>query len=105
GPIRVTGEAIAAAVRTATAPIVAYAEEHSYPEPAWAEHLVEAHKGPWGAVSPAIVNANPKTGMSWASLFADFSQFMDPATSGETESLPWHHVSYKRAILMQHDNL
>ena len=43
GPITSTGKALAEGFRQASAPIVAYAEEHSYPEPGWAEALIRAH--------------------------------------------------------------
>src|SRR5689334_882893 len=64
--IRSTGGAIAAGFQRAHAPVVAYAEEHSYPVPTWAEALLLAHKKPWAAVGAAIVNANPGTVISWA---------------------------------------
>lgn len=99
GPIRSTGGAIAAGFQKAEAPVVAYAEEHSYPFPTWAEALLLAHKKPWGAVGPAIVNANPNTFISWANLFADFGASVEPAVAGVTSHLAWHHTSYKRALL------
>src|SRR6267142_6397126 len=39
GRITATGKALAEGFRRASAPIVTYAEEHSYPEPGWAEAL------------------------------------------------------------------
>ncbi len=99
GPIRSTGAAIAAGFQKARAPVVAYAEEHSYPFPTWAEALLLAHQKPWAAVGPAIVNANPGTLISWANLFADFGPSVEPASAGVTSQLAWHHVSYKRALL------
>src|ERR1041384_1659609 len=44
GEIISTGKAIAAGVRAANAPVVAYAEEHSYPGRDWAEALIKAHR-------------------------------------------------------------
>ena len=99
GPIRSTGGAIAAGFQRAQAPVVAYAEEHSYPFPTWAEALLLAHKKPWGAVGAAIVNANPGTIISWANLFTDFGPSVDPALGGVTSHLAWHHGSYKRELL------
>ena len=99
GPIRSTGGAIAAGFQRAQAPVVAYAEEHSYPFPAWAEALLLAHKKPWGAVGAAIVNANPGTIISWANLFTDFGPSVEPVTGGVTSHLAWHHGSYKRELL------
>lgn len=99
GPIRSTGGAIAAGFQRAHAPVVAYAEEHSYPFPAWAEALLLAHEKAWGAVGAAIVNANPGTIISWANLFTDFGPSVEPAIAGITSHLAWHHASYKRELL------
>ncbi|MGQ0539084.1 MAG: glycosyltransferase family 2 protein, partial [Gemmatimonadaceae bacterium] len=43
------GPANAAGVRAARAPIVALAEDHCFPDPDWAQHLISAHEGPWAA--------------------------------------------------------
>jgi len=99
GAIRSTGGAIAAGFQRAHAPVVAYAEEHSYPVPTWAEALLLAHKKPWAAVGAAIVNANPGTVISWANLFTDFGPSVAPALAGVTSRLAWHHTSYKRDLL------
>ena len=100
GPIESLGGAIAAGVRAATGTIVAYAEEHSYPDPNWAAALIERHRGPWTAVGWALKNANPDSGTSWAHLLADFGPGVAPVGSGERPVLPWHHVSYKREELV-----
>jgi len=102
GAIKSTGGAIAAGVRQASAPVVAYAEEHSYPDPAWAEALIEAHSKPWAAVGAVIANANPGNMISWANLFTDFGPWVEPASAGETSRLAWHHAAYKRAILLEY---
>lgn len=99
GAIRSTGGAIAAGFQKAHAPVVAYAEEHSYPFPTWAEALLLAHRKPWAAVGAAIVNANPGTIVSWANLFTDFGASVEPALAGITSHLAWHHTSYKRELL------
>ena len=103
GPIRSTGGAVTAGFQRAQAPVVAYAEEHSYPFPTWAEALLLAHKQPWGAVGVAIVNANPDSIISWANLFTDFGPSVDPAAGGVTSHLAWHHGSYKRELLSGYD--
>ena len=58
-PLLPLGEARAAGVRAAAAPVVAIGETHAFPAPGWGEHLIAAHDGPWSAVVPAITNANP----------------------------------------------
>lgn len=101
GEIETLAPAIAAGMRAATAPVVAYAEEHSFPEPGWASALIERHRGPWAAVAWSLENANSKTLTSWAHLLADFGPAVAPVRSGERRGpLPWHHVSYKREELL-----
>jgi len=104
GEIKSTGRAIAAGVQQATAPVVAYAEEHSYPEPTWAEALINAHCRAWAAVGAAIANANPGNLISWASLFTDFGPWVEPAKAGEASFLAWHHTAYKRSVLLDYNS-
>lgn len=98
--IDITGEALAAGIREASAPIVAYAEEHAFPEPGWAEALIAAHGGPWTGVGATLDNANPGTATSWAHLYTDFGPAVHPVPSGEVTALPWHSTAYKRAALL-----
>jgi hypothetical protein len=99
GPFGSSGSAIAAGVRAARAPVVAYVEEHAFPEPGWAEALIAAHDGPWSAVGCALLNANPGSAVSWASLFTDFGPWLTRTTGEEVGSLPPHQTSYKLAVL------
>jgi len=101
GQIPSLGRAIAAGVRAATCPVVAYAEEHSYPEPGWAATLIERHRGPWTGVAWSLENANPACLTSWAHLLGNFGPAVAPVTARESEGpLPWNHVSYKREELL-----
>lgn len=100
GDIRSTGAVLAEGVRAATAPVVVYSEQHTYPHPEWAEALVKAHRGPWAAVGPEILNENPGTVMSWVSLLTDFGSWVRPNKSGEVSGLPGHHTCYKRDVLL-----
>jgi hypothetical protein len=87
-------------LREATAPIVAYGEDHCFPDPTWAEALLRAHEGPWTAVGPTFRNANPETLVSWADLFIAYGTWMAPSRGGEMSHLPGHNSSYKRAPLL-----
>jgi hypothetical protein len=102
GTIRSTAGAIAAGVRQASAPVVAYVEEHSYPEPGWAEALIKAHRQPWAAVGVVIRNANPESMISWAHLFTDFAPWLEPVSAGMMQQLAPYHASYKRGILLDY---
>jgi hypothetical protein len=97
-----TGPARAAAIRAARAPVVAFGEEHSYPAPGWAEALLEAHRGDYAAVGPAMRNANPDTIVSWADILIAYGPWLAPVSEGEREYLPGHNSSYKRAVLLEY---
>jgi hypothetical protein len=89
-----------AGVRAASAPVVAFSEDHSYPVPEWAEALVRRHEGGWGAVAPAFLNANPRTTLSWADIFLSFGTWVAPLQGGEMPRLPWHNAAYRRDLLL-----
>lgn len=102
GEIKSTAKARAAGVRRANAPVVAFVEDHSYPAPGWAEALIRAHKEPWAAVGPVIVNANPGGLISWANLLSEYAPWLDPAEAEVVDHLPGHNSAYKRAILLDY---
>ena len=102
GPIESIGRANALGIRHTTAPIVALAEDHSFPDHNWAQQLIEAHQGPWAAVGPAVRNANPGTSVSWADLIIGYGIWLAPTMSREMDFLPGHNSSYKRDVLMDY---
>ena len=92
GEVDSMGPAMAAGVHAARAPVVVYAEQHSYPEPDWARVLIEKHQEPWAAVGWAIRNANPGTLTSWSHLFGQFGPVVTPVRSGPSPFLAGHHT-------------
>ena len=100
GEADTTGAAIARGVKLAGAPVVAYSEEHSWPEAEWAERLLDAHDGRRAAVAWTLVNANPGSSTSWTHLISDFSHAVDPTPPGLRRTLPWHHTSYRSEVLL-----
>lgn len=92
----------AAGVRQATAPVVAFVEEHSYPDRDGAEALIRAHRQPWAAVGPVVRNANPESAVSWADLLIAYGPWLEPARAGIVGHLPGHNSSYKREILLSY---
>jgi hypothetical protein len=102
GDMRSTARARAAGVRKASAPIVAFAEDHAFPAPGWAEALVNAHRQEWAAVGPVMANANPKSLTSWANLLVEYGPWLEPLAGGEAEHLPGHNGSYKRELLLEY---
>lgn len=102
GPVNSTARARATGVRAASAPIVAFAEDHSYPAPGWAEALINRHDENWAAVGPVMANANPRTITSWANLLIEYAEWLEPSASGERDHLPGHNSSYKRDLLLEY---
>jgi hypothetical protein len=96
------GPARAAGVRASRAPVVAFAEDHCFPEPGWAEALVRAHRQTYAGVGPAIRNANPGTLVSWADLLIGYGPWLAPAVAREMDFLPGHNSSYKRDVLLEY---
>ncbi|MEW6143677.1 MAG: glycosyltransferase [Thermodesulfobacteriota bacterium] len=95
-------DAWVSAVNRAGAPVVAFGENHAFPEPQWAEALIEAHEGPWAGVGSVIKNANPGSTNSRAQQYMTYGRYSEPVESGETDDLPGHNVSYKRSILLEY---
>jgi hypothetical protein len=91
----------AAGVRAATAPIVYVGETHVFPEPGWAEALIEAHAGPWGAVVPGFGNANPGGALSWAAFLGDYGAWLSVLPPCELTWVPTYNTAFKRAALLE----
>ncbi|MFI5323069.1 MAG: glycosyltransferase [Thermodesulfobacteriota bacterium] len=95
-------KAWASAVHQSSAPVVAFGENHAFPEPKWAEPLIEAHKGPWAGVGCVFKNANPDGIKSRAQMYMTYGRYTETVESGETDDLPGHNTSYKRPILLDY---
>lgn len=102
GTMSSTARARAAGVHAASAPLVAFAEDHAYPAPGWAEALTRRHREHWAAVGPVMANANPRSITSWANLLIEYAPWLEPSAGGEREHLPGHNGSYKRQLLLEY---
>jgi hypothetical protein len=100
GQIAVSGPTRARAARAASAPVIVYGEDHCYPDPGWAEALLEAHQEPHAAVGPAMRNANPESVVSWADLLLEYGMWIAPGRGGQVPLLQGHNTSYKRDLLV-----
>jgi hypothetical protein len=89
-----------ATLSAATARIVVVAETHAFPDPEYAEKLLEAHQGPWAAVGPEVDNANPDTLLSWVELFMNYGSWFEPQR-GVAPDVPGHNSAYKRSALLE----
>lgn len=97
-----TARARAAGVRKASAPVVAFVEDHSFPAKGWAEALMQAHRKPWAAVGPTIANANPHSLVSWVNLIIEYAEWLEPVPAGVAAHLPGHNGTYKRTLLLEY---
>ncbi|MGI8497884.1 MAG: glycosyltransferase family 2 protein [Gemmatimonadaceae bacterium] len=95
------GRARGAGVRAARAPVVAFAEDHCFPDRDWAAALIRAHRERWAGVGPVIRNANPETAVSRADLFIGYGRWLAPGHAGTVNYLPGHNSSYKRECLLE----
>lgn len=100
GPIPDVERALVPGVRAATAPVVALIEDHAFPEPDWARWVLEAHRGPWAGVGPALLNANPGSALSWANMLLAYGRWPETGRGGETRDIPRHNSSFRRDVLL-----
>ena len=84
-----SGPARAAGIRAARAPVVAFGEEHCFPAPPWAQALIDAHRGDYAAVGPAMHNANPETIVSWADLLIGYGPWVAPVATRGARISAW----------------
>ena len=82
GLLTSTAKARAAGIREASAPVVAFVEDHAFPAKGWAKALIEAHRQPWAAVGPVLANANPRSLISWANLVIEYCGMVGPLSGG-----------------------
>ena len=100
GALRTVAQAKTAGIRCATAPVVVLTEDHCFPDPGWAHALIEAHRGDWAAVGPAMDNGNPQSLISWADFILGYGPWFNPPGADEVDLLPGHNSSYKRDLLL-----
>jgi len=93
-------EARAAAVRAAAAPLVAFTEDHSFPQPGWASALVAAFNHGASVVGPVVENGNPRSIVSRANFLLEYGEWMPPGRRHGHSHLPGHNSAYRRDVLL-----
>jgi hypothetical protein len=97
------GRAKAAGVTTARAPIVAFVEDHSYPDSSWAEALLRSYEqADYAAVGPVVLNANPGTAASWGCFLVYYGMYASAPIGGLTLHLPGNQSSYRKTVLLEY---
>src|SRR5260370_30170444 len=87
GALRTVAQAKAAGIRCASAPVVVLTEDHSLPDPAWAQALIDAHREDWAAVGPAMGNGNPESLISWADFIIGYGPWFEPPAAGGDDAV------------------
>jgi len=83
-------------LKAATAPSVAYIEDHCFASPRWAEAVVEAFRDGHAAVGYGFANANPRTKISRIGMLVDYGPWMLPNVSRVVTRLPGNNVAYRK---------
>lgn len=99
GPIANVDHAAARGLLAAAAPVVASIEDHAYPEPEWAERLLEGFDDACVAVGSAILNANPGASLSWSNMLIAYGQWSEATPGGEIGWVALHNGSFRRSAL------
>ena len=100
GPNASWGHGRAAAVRLATAPVIAFIEDHCTADRGWAEAVARAYADGWAAVSYAFTNPHGQYYVARAILAAEYGCWADPTRSRQARILPSGNVSYRRDLLL-----
>lgn len=102
GPIESLAHVKASAVPHARAEFIAFAEDHSFPEPDWAENLVAGHEKGYAGVAPEMRNANPDSVVSWVAMFLHFGGTVLIGDEGFEADYPGasHNMSYRKDALL-----
>lgn len=93
-------EVVGRRLAACAAPIVAAIEDHAFPEPEWAEQLLAAWDGTSVAIGSVIVNANPRSMLSWSNLLVAYGQWSDTTPAGPISWVPMHNCAYRKAVLL-----
>lgn len=100
GDCRVVAQAKAMGVRRASALYVAFIEEHAFPHPQYARHLLESLEQGYAAAGPLMVNANPKLAASWANFVIEYGPWAGWTEARSPAHLPGNNGSYRRESLL-----
>jgi hypothetical protein len=97
-------EARALGIRESRSPYVAILEDHCFPEPDWAYHILSRLTEGWTGVGAAIALANPQTILAQAAILIGYGQWHPPLKSGEAEYIPGHNSAFVRDVLLEREN-
>ena len=97
----------ALSVAETTGDVVAFSEDHCFPEPNWAEELLAAFESSEDiqAAAPVMLNPNPETAVSRVQFLMFFGRHKKGSSSQprfeNAGSLPTHNTAYRRDALVE----
>jgi len=99
--IRNMGQARAEAVRRAKSPLVAFLEDHTIPNPGWAEAVSASFREypEADAVSYAFLNGSPDTYFYRSVFMAEYGALAHPLRKGMAPAMAANNVAYRRDTL------
>jgi hypothetical protein len=64
--------------------------------------IINAHAGPWAAVTPAFFNGNnSKDAFGWSAFLIHYGRWAEGLPAGEIAEAPSHDVAFKREMLLE----
>ncbi len=96
-PLLPLAAARATGIEASSGEIVAIGETHVFPARTWAEEVIAAHDAGADVVLPAVVNANPRTRLSWSSFLLDYGRYR--RADAALQTVPTYNATFRRACL------
>ncbi len=104
GPVPDVDRAAAGAMPEATAPVIGSIEDHAFPDADWAEAVLTGFESEdVTMVGSAIVNANPRPGLSWSNILLAYSQWSEATPEGDIDWVSIHNGTFRRSALERFD--
>ena len=94
-------EARALAVREASAPLIAFLEEHALAMDGWAAAIVAAHSDGWDGVGGEVKDLRGGDPVARVVSLMNDIRWLEPARAREVNFLPSHNSSYRRELLLR----
>jgi hypothetical protein len=88
----------AAALKSASAPVIALTDAQARPATDWCARIVEAHKSDHAVIGGAVENARDRI-VNWALYFCDAGRYQNPLQEGPARYVTDLNVSYKKQAL------
>jgi glycosyltransferase involved in cell wall biosynthesis len=96
------GDARNIGISVAKGEFIAFIDADCRAEDNWLEEIGKAQESTRPVVGGAIANANPKSYVSWAAYFCEFSHWMPNALPRWLDDMPTANLSYKKTLFSQY---